>query len=552
MHELNSYKRKVIDKLTSILPKIINNNIYVLHGFNLSTGEAGRDLDIYIRDTTSHDRVIESYWAILSEMGAKWAMIMPPIWGKRCIGVWEKNYSYCELHIISSVRMGPVSGEDVLPRIDANFYNGLYCDPWLYVFKNLLMRNKARILSRKPLWESGDPDEFLCLCVMKCLKASHEQGINLEFLEVFIDKDNEKNIDARRNGLIKFIFSWSIRNPLRFIYNIFTSIISKFALYFFPCVPSFELSGPAHIEDIQKEFSKKLGGVFPRVVISSHKIPFLHRRKMQAMQQLFVYYHQISATSFHLKSSDFPNIECKIVNLDMIFHQIMSMMTQYNMHFNPLPNMGFVTAILGPDGSGKSTVLSKILPRTANLGQETWQFHLWPRGDRQARQRAPVTAPHSLPPRGLASSTLKLLFLAWRYNAGWLAAVFKPYRRSAMIWFDRYYHDMLADPKRYRMGAPAWLVRLVGRLIPKPDLFLILDVRPEVARARKSEVSEAESQRQFHAYRALAKELPNAVLIDANGSSEEVAAACERAVVAAMARRLDKHMRRKSSGWVTP
>ena len=213
---------------------------------------------------------------------------------------------------------------------------------------------------------------------------------------------------------------------------------------------------------------------------------------------------------------------------------------------------GFAVVLLGPDGSGKSTVLSKIVPRTAALGRQTRQFHLWPKSGRQDDQGAPVTDPHALPPRGLASSTLKLLFLVWRYNAGWLAAIFKPYRRSAMIWFDRYYHDMLADPPRYRMGAPAWLVRLFGRLIPKPDLFLILDVRPEVARTRKSEVSEVESQRQFHAYRALAKDLPNAVLIDANGTPEEVASACERAVVESIACRLDRRMGWKRTNRVSP
>jgi thymidylate kinase len=112
-----------------------------------------------------------------------------------------------------------------------------------------------------------------------------------------------------------------------------------------------------------------------------------------------------------------------------------------------------------------------------------------------------------------------------------------------MIFFDRYYHDHLADPRRYRSGAPKWLVRLVGRLIPMPDLFLVMDVLPEAARQRKAEVSAEESARQFGAYRALCAELPNAHLIDANRSPGEVASQCEGVVVRAMAARLQGRAR---------
>lgn len=201
---------------------------------------------------------------------------------------------------------------------------------------------------------------------------------------------------------------------------------------------------------------------------------------------------------------------------------------------------GMVVVVLGPDGSGKSTLLAQLVPRCAPLGRKNAQYHLWPRISAKHKAVKVVTDPHRLEPRSVFSSVIKLLYLAFRYNLGWLKWVFWPYRRSTMIWFDRYYHDILADPLRYRMGAPASLVRLVGKFIPKPDLFLVLDVAPEVARSRKTEVSEAESQRQFHAYRALAEELFNAVLIDANGTPEEVTAACERALVEAMVKRLEK------------
>ena len=199
---------------------------------------------------------------------------------------------------------------------------------------------------------------------------------------------------------------------------------------------------------------------------------------------------------------------------------------------------GLVTAILGPDGSGKSTLLSNVPERCTPAEWSIAYFHLIPPVTAKEGRDLPVTDPHARPTRNTFLSTLKLIYLVCRNNIGWMRSVFWPYRRSTMIYFDRYYHDMLVDAKRYRMGAPVWLVRFFGSFVPTPDLFLVLDVRPEVARKRKMEVSEEESQRQFHAYRALVKELPCAVLIDANGTPDAVAAQCEKAIVETMARRL--------------
>lgn len=205
--------------------------------------------------------------------------------------------------------------------------------------------------------------------------------------------------------------------------------------------------------------------------------------------------------------------------------------------------LSFDVCVLGPDGSGKTTVIQSKTNAIKNVAKYIDVQHLRPAFLGERKYCAPVIDPHALKPRAYAASTLKLVYFLIIYLADRWLSLNKRRNFVLHVW-DRYYHDMLADPRRYRMGAPAWLVRLFGHLIPKPDLFLILDVQPEVARARKTEVSEAESQRQFHAYRALAEELPNAVLIDANGSPEDVASACERAVVEAMAYRLAQRM-----GW---
>jgi hypothetical protein len=92
------------------------------------------------------------------------------------------------------------------------------------------------------------------------------------------------------------------------------------------------------------------------------------------------------------------------------------------------------------------------------------------------------------------------------------------------VLFDRCYHDVLADPRSYRYGGPAWLTRWVGRGIPAPDLFVVLDASAEVLQARNAEVPPAESAAARAAYRALAGGLPRARMVGGDRTLERVVA----------------------------
>jgi len=78
-----------------------------------------------------------------------------------------------------------------------------------------------------------------------------------------------------------------------------------------------------------------------------------------------------------------------------------------------------------------------------------------------------------------------------------------------------------ADPRRDRYGAPMWMARLVGRLIPQPGMYLVLDAPAEILQQRKQEVSFVASKHQRLAYLRLASSIPNAVVIDASEPPEQ-------------------------------
>jgi thymidylate kinase len=205
---------------------------------------------------------------------------------------------------------------------------------------------------------------------------------------------------------------------------------------------------------------------------------------------------------------------------------------------------GMSLVFLGPDGCGKSSVITEVSQQLLPAFRQVEYRHLRP-GLAPRRHSAPVVDPHGRPARGWLGSVLKLGHFWSSYLAGSLLWLKPRCICSTLVIFDRYYQDILADPRRYRYAAAPWLARTLGRLLPQPDLVFILDAPPEVLQARKQEVPFAESARQRDVYRALAGEFRNAVVIDAARPLEDVTADILAHIVDRMAQRTAQRLRLK-------
>lgn len=199
---------------------------------------------------------------------------------------------------------------------------------------------------------------------------------------------------------------------------------------------------------------------------------------------------------------------------------------------------GFVLAVMGPDGSGKSTFLQQFEKDIQPAFRRMQRFHLFPIPETE--NAVVVSNPHELKPRGAFLSLCKLCYYLVLYRCGHIRYVLLKKIRSTLTIYDRYFDDIVIDPVRYRNGISTLVVRLFCRFIPRPDQWFLLDCPTEVIQARKAEVTPEETERQRQAYLNLAHERKNSVVLDTNRNVEEISIEACRAMCELLSRRARK------------
>ena len=205
---------------------------------------------------------------------------------------------------------------------------------------------------------------------------------------------------------------------------------------------------------------------------------------------------------------------------------------------------GIIIALLGPDGCGKSTLGAMLQKELAPAFRGIRCFHLRPYffSFKKIGTTAPVYDPHAQKPRSAIASALKLIYFLLDYVLGFIFVLYPLKARSHLILFDRYYHDLMIDPKRYRYSAPMWLAVLIGYLIPKPDLFLVLDAPARIIQSRKQEVPFSETERQRNAYSNFTHWGSQHIVLNTDRSIEETASEINDAVLKFMNKRINNRV----------
>jgi thymidylate kinase len=223
--------------------------------------------------------------------------------------------------------------------------------------------------------------------------------------------------------------------------------------------------------------------------------------------------------------------------LNFLIHEIKSRVAS-SLH----PKGGLVTFI-GPDGSGKSTVLDLVSNRLDIVYPEKHKFHMrfgfFPdlktglgftavkeeiKSVDKVKSKSVSLPRNKLKPklvRALASWTVVLY-----YTIEFFVAHIKVWRiasRSGLVMFDRYYYDYFVQPSYRDLIWP--FRRLLLFIIPTPRAVVFLKANPEIVYKRKGELNPIEIGIQNECFSRILSDVKNSYILDTeNKSLEEIEA----------------------------
>lgn len=186
----------------------------------------------------------------------------------------------------------------------------------------------------------------------------------------------------------------------------------------------------------------------------------------------------------------------------------------------PVRPRGAFVVVVGPDGSGKTTVARALLEN--HRGR---YFHFRPPFRASSmpafppRQQPPITKDPG--PSSVVLGWFRLMRNLVSSWIGYLTAVRPSVRRGDLVVGDRFMYGYLVQPRPLKFAGPPWLARIGIALLPRPDLVVSLEAPARTVHDRKKELSLDLIQQEMRAWKSLP--VANLVSVDNSRDPDRVA-----------------------------
>ena len=171
-----------------------------------------------------------------------------------------------------------------------------------------------------------------------------------------------------------------------------------------------------------------------------------------------------------------------------------------------------IISFMGVDGSGKTTLAKNI----HRIIKNSKYLHLKPYIIFQDK-RTVIKNPHNQKKSSFTISLLRLFTWLISYKI-----FFFQNKIKKIYFFDRYAHDILIDPLRYKHNSSQILTKFILSFFPKPDLWIFLNSSLKTIKSRKMELSDSELKRQITDYKVFFRNQKNVLKLNTSIKKEKL------------------------------